>query len=120
MPAVQAKAGIRLVAAVGAHDMRHTGVGGRELAVLLGGLVLEVVRAAEVVLGAGATDRRVAFAATLFHVSTNHATGQVAVEVELDLALAPPAVVVHLPCHVGADVVALALDTVKDRVYVLV
>src|SRR3546814_4898708 len=45
---------------------------------------------------------------TLFH--------SVAVQVELDLALAPPAVGVDSPGQVGADVVPVALHSVDDRV----
>ena len=45
---------------------------------------------------------------------------RVAVHVELDLALAPPAVVVDAPGQVGADVMAPALDAVEDGVDVLI
>ena len=63
--------------------------------------MLEIPGAAEVVLGAGPADRR-PFA--------------VAIEVELDLALAPPAVVVHAPGQIGADVLALAVDAIEEGV----
>ena len=106
VPAVEAEAGLGGVDAVGSDDLGEAGVGGGELAVAA--LVLaevEVVGAAEVVLGAGAADG-----------------GElaVAVEEEFDLALAPPAAVVDAPGHVGADVLALSPDAVEDGVDILV
>ena len=75
----------------------HAGVWGGELLVLARLLVLEIVRAAEVVLGPCPADSRVFL---------------VTVHVELDLAFPPPAVVVHAPCHVCAHVLSLALHSV--------
>src|SRR5262245_27139891 len=101
VPAVETEALLRLIEAVGTNDQRHPRVGSGELLVLLRLPVLEVVRAAEVVLGAGADDRGGVL---------------VAVHVELDLAFSPPAVVVDAVGHVRADVVSLALDSVDQRV----
>jgi hypothetical protein len=97
VPAVQPEALLRAVRAVRAQDLGHAGVGRGELAVLA--IDVEVVGAAEVVLGAGAADGRELV---------------VVVDVELDLALAPPARVVDPPSAVGADVLAATLDAVKD------
>ena len=108
VPAVEAEPSADLVEAVGADDLGQARVGRRELVVLARAvrrLGVEVVGAAEVVLGARAADGREL---------------RVAVHEELDLALAPPAVVVDAPGHVGADVVAPALDAVEDGVDVLV
>ena len=81
MPAVHTEALVGVVDAVGPDDVRHARVGGGVLLVLLGGLVLEVVGAAEVVLGAGAADGREL---------------PVTVQVELDFAFAPPTVWVQV------------------------
>src|SRR5262249_53106961 len=62
---------------------------------------VEVPGSAEVVLGPGAADRREL---------------RVAVEVELDLALAPPAGPVDAPREVAADVLPGAAHPVQDRV----
>src|SRR5690606_18903880 len=62
---------------------------------------IEIVGAAEIVLGARTADGGKVL---------------VAIHEELDLALAPPAGIVDAPSHVGADIVAAALDTVDDRV----
>src|SRR6266436_9557423 len=56
VPAVEAEALLRLVEPVRPQDQGQARVGSGELLVLLGLLVLEVVRAAEIVLGTGAAD----------------------------------------------------------------
>src|SRR3954468_22947361 len=104
VPPVQAEALLGAVEAVGADDLGEAEEGGGEDAVLAGG-ELEVPGAAEVVLGAGAADGRPV---------------GVSVQVELDLALAPPAVVVDAPGEVGADVVALALHAAEQGMDLLV
>ena len=101
MPAVQPESGHRTVQPVGTDYLVHAGIGGGELLVLARLLVLEIVRAAEVVLNPGPADSRI------FPVT---------VHVELDFPLTPPAVVVYTPCQVGTHVLSLALHTVNQRV----
>src|SRR5690606_38810723 len=102
VPAVHAEPLLAAVAAVGAQDLVQAQVGGAVGGVALAGDV-EVPRPAEVVLGAGAADRRELL---------------VAVEVELHLALAPPAARVRGPREVGADVVAPPGDALDEHVRV--
>ena len=80
--------------AVGCRELRVAALSVRALGV-------EVVRATEVIFCAGAADCREIF---------------VAVDVEFNFALAPPAVVVHTPGYVCADVVAPAFDAVEDGI----
>src|SRR5918995_541590 len=82
VPPVQPEPLLRVVDAIGAHHEWQARVGRAELLVHLRLLVLEVVRPAEVIFGAGAADRRIR---------------GVAVHEELDFALAPPAFAVHAP-----------------------
>ena len=97
VPAVEAEPLLRSVRAVGTQHLGHAGVRRRELRVLPADV--EVVRAAEVVLGAGAADRRELV---------------VAVDEELQLAFAPPAGVVHAPRAIRADVLAASAHAVED------
>src|SRR6187397_726422 len=85
VPAVEAEALLRLVQAIGPRHERQPRVRRAEFLVALRVLVLEVVRPAEVVLGARAADRREL---------------DVAIHEELDFALPPPTVVVHAPAQV--------------------
>src|SRR5208282_5673417 len=88
MPAVHSKSLLRRVQPVGPNHLRQSRVGRRELAIAAVFLAhVEVVRAAEVILGAGAADRRKL---------------GVAVDEELYLALAPPSAVMNSPRHVSA------------------
>ena len=66
---------------------------------------IETPGSAEIVLGAGAADGR---------------EFRVAVKEHLDLALAPPAVVVLLPGHITADEVAAPFNAIENRVVVAV
>ena len=104
VPAVHAEPLLGHVQPVGPDHLRQAEVRRGVRGVALTGHV-EVPRAAEVVLGAGAADG-----------------GElvVGVQVELDLALAPPAVGVHAPRQVRPDVLAGALDAVEQRVRHLV
>ena len=104
MPAVHPEPLLADVQPVGADDLRHPEIRRRELCVARARDV-EVPCAAEVVLGAGARDRRIF---------------RVVVEVELDLALAPPSVGVHAPGDVGADVVPLPFNALEQDVRCLV
>ena len=104
MPAVEAEALLRLVEAVRPQDQGQARVGSGELLVLLGLLVLEVVRAAEIVLGTGAADG---------------GELRVPVQEELDLAFSPPALVVDAPGQVRSHVVALAAHSFQDGVVLL-
>ena len=105
MPAVEPKARLRAVDAVGADHLRQAGIGRGKGLVLVRGLILEVVGAAEVVLRARAADGGIL---------------AVAVEEELDLALAPPSGVVHAPAHVGAHIAAPARHALEQRVVLLI
>src|SRR5579883_502205 len=95
VPAVQAKALLGAIDTVGPDHLAEARIGSREfgVGVRLVGLAdadVEVVGAAEIILGAGAADGRELL---------------VVVDEELDLAFAPPAGVVAAPGHVGADIV---------------
>ena len=103
MPAVESESLADIVQTVAAHDLRQTGVRGREFRILA--VDVKVVRTAEVVFRTGAADGR---------------EFGVAVHEELDFTFAPPAVVVYTPEQVRADVLTLALDAVDDGVVRLV
>src|SRR5208282_3186363 len=106
MPAVHSKSLLRRVQPVGPNHLRQSRVGRRELAIAAVFLShVEVVRAAEIILGAGSADRRKL---------------RVAVDEKLYLALAPPSAVVNSPRHVGANVLPAARDPIDDRVNLLV
>ena len=100
VPAVQTEALLALVETIGADHLRHAEVRRRVFGVAAAGDV-EVPGAAKVVLRAGAADRREIV---------------VAVEVDLELALAPPAGGIDSPGEVGADVVTLTCDAVDENV----
>src|SRR4051812_2305439 len=100
MPAVETKALLALVEAVGRYHLRQAQER-RGVATVLAPGVLEVPGPAEIVFRPGAADRRPV---------------GIAVQVELDLALAPPAVVVDAPGDVRANVVALSCHPVQQRV----
>src|SRR5271166_4302518 len=99
MPAVHAEPLLAAVKPIRADDLVQAEKRCRVGGVSLPGHI-EVPGAAEVVLGAGAADRRELL---------------VAVDVELDLALAPPAGVVGAPGEIGANVLPHALDAIEDR-----
>src|SRR5256885_3437939 len=100
MPAVHAEPLLAAVAPVRAQNLMQAKERRGVRGVSRAGDV-EVPGAAEVVLGAGAADRRELL---------------VTVQVELDLALAPPARPVHAPGDIRADVLPGAGDPVHDRV----
>lgn len=89
MPAVKAESFLRTVCAVGTNDLTEACVGGAEFGE--SSFTVEVVGPAKVVFGSGSADR-----------------GELVVSVheELDLAFAPPAVVVEPPCHVDTYILA--------------
>lgn len=101
MPAVQPESGHCTVQPVGTDYLVHAGIRGGELLVLVRLLVLEIIRAAEVVFSPGSTDSRIFL---------------VTVHVELDFPFTPPAVVVYTPRQVGTHILSLALHTVNQRV----
>src|SRR5271166_936639 len=101
MPPVHAEPLLAAVQPVRADDLVKPEKRRRVDGVSLPGHV-EVPGATEVVLGAGAADRGELL---------------IAVEVELDLALAPPAGAIHAPGEVGADVLPGALHGVEDWVH---
>lgn len=101
VPAVHAEALVGVIQPVRRADIGEAGVRRRKGLVAVRILILKVVGAAEIILRPRAADGRV-FA--------------VAVHIKLDLALAPPAVVVDAPGQIGADVLPLALHVVEDRI----
>ena len=100
VPAVHPEPLLAGVQAVGLDHLVQSEVGRAVRGVALAGHV-EVPGPAEVVLGAGAADGRELL---------------VVVEVELHLALAPPAAAVDPPRQVAADVVAATRHTVEQHV----
>jgi len=68
-------------------------------------IFIKTPRPTEVILGAGAANRRPLL---------------VAVEIHLDLPLAPPAGTVLLPAHEGADKVSMAAHAIEDGIDILV
>jgi hypothetical protein len=99
MPAVETEALLALVEAVGANHLGHAEVR-RAVFGIATARDIEVPRAAKVVLGPGAADRREIL---------------VAIEVDLEFALAPPAGAVDAPREVGADVVAMTCDAIEEN-----
>jgi len=104
VPAIHAEPLLRLVDPVGPDHLVQPRVRRSELLVLLGLLVLEIVRAAEIILGARAADRGELL---------------VAVHKELDLPFAPPTVGIHAPSQVRAHVLAFPPNAFQDRVILL-
>src|SRR5216683_1183278 len=106
MPSVHPESLLRRVEPVGPNHLRESGVGRRELPIPAVFLAhVEVVRAAEIILGAGAANCREL---------------SVAVNKKLYLALAPPSVVMHAPRDVRAHVMSTSGDPVEDRIDVLI
>ena len=77
---------------VGTNDLWHAGEGRSKLAVLVLRL-FKAPSAAEIIFGAGATDRRV------FTIT---------VDEKFNLAFAPPEVIVDTPGHIDTDKMSLA------------
>ena len=100
MPAVHAEALLALVEAVRLDHLWQAQIG-RGIGAVFAIEIAKAPGAAEIVLGARAADR-----------------GEVAVaiHIEFDFALAPPAAIVAAPSHVGPDIVAHALDAIDDRI----
>ena len=98
MPAVETEALLALIEAVGPDHLGHAEVRRVVFGIAAAGEV-EVPGAAEVILGAGAADRGVIV---------------VAVEIDLQFALAPPAKAVDTPRKVGADIVTMTGNAVQD------
>ena len=102
MPSVERETLLGIIKSVGSVG-NHAGV--RCAKGFIAVFVIEVVRAAEVVLCACAADSR---------------EFSVAVHEELYLALTPPAVVVDAPSHVCAYIMTLAFNTVENCVNFLI
>ena len=88
--------------AIGADDLRHAGPGCREFKIFARYRVFKSVRAAKIILCAGAANRRKFF---------------VPVHEEFNLAFSPPAVIVYSPGKISADILSLPFDTIKNRIY---
>src|SRR5712692_3203892 len=100
MPSVHPESLLRRVEPVGPNYLRKPRIRGRELAVAAVFLAdVEVIRAAEIILGAGAA---------------NGGKLAVAVDKKLYLALAPPSAVMHAPRDIGAHVLPAPSDAVED------
>src|SRR5260370_42314521 len=106
MPSVHPESLLRRVEPVGPNDLRESRVGRRELPIPAAFLAhVEVVRAAEIILCAGAANSRKL---------------GVAVDKKLYLALAPPPVVMHAPGDISANVLSAPGDPVEDCIDFLV
>ncbi len=105
VPAIHAEALLGPVDTIGLDDLVEPRIGCGERLVLSQGPILEVVRTAEVVFGAGAADRGIV---------------GVAVQEELDLTFTPPPRVVDAPSQIGANKVTLTLNAFEDGVDALV
>src|SRR2546423_1876744 len=104
MPAVHTKTLLAPVETVGLQNLVQPKERRCERTIALTGHI-EVPGSSEIVLGTRATNRRVFI---------------VAVEIELDLPLAPPAGVIDAPGYVCSDIMATPLDTVKDSMHLAV
>ena len=96
---------LRLIGPVRPDDLRQPGIGGGEFDVgsrerRVDRARVEIIGAAKVILCAGAADRR----------------PLVAVEKELDLALAPPAGIVDAPGHISSDVMPAPANAVEHDI----
>ena len=99
MPAEHIKIPLGAVSLVGVTDLLHSGVGSRKFDVIA--VDFEVIGAAEVILGSGSADG-----------------GElgVVVDIEFNLAFAPPTVALDTPVHVGSHIMAVTLDVIQDGV----
>ena len=105
MPAVHAEAELAAVEMVRSQHLQ-SGIGrGKGRVPVMGGGILEIVGAAEVILRARAADSGII---------------GVAIYVELDLPFSPPVGIVHAPGQISAHILSLALDSVQDGVDLLV
>src|SRR5690348_5150088 len=114
VPAIHPEALLRAINSVGADHLRQSRVRRGEFNIrrftaqaegLVDAAGIEVVSAAEIILGAGAADG---------------GKFRVAIDEEFYLAFAPPAAVVDTPSHVGADELPATFHFVEDRVDLLV
>src|ERR1035438_434602 len=101
MPSIQAKSLLRFVEAVRLNHLNQAAVRRSELLILLFLLILEVIRSAEIIFRPGSVNRR---------------EGLVAVHIELDFSLAPPAVVVNTVGEIGSDILPFPFDIVEGGV----
>ena len=105
MPAIQAEACLRSIYAIRTDHLAQTGIGRRKGLILMGLRIFKIIRAAEIILRARAADGGIF---------------PVAVHVELDLSLTPPAGVVHTPGHVGADILPSPANAIQNRIILLI
>lgn len=101
VPAVESELLVGFIDLVRRQYLREAGVGRGEGLIFVEVVVFEIVRAAEIVFGAGAANGRELI---------------IAVQVEFDFAFTPPARVMDVHGEVGADVLAFAFDVVEDGV----
>ena len=99
MPTVEIEISLRAIQTVGRAYLMHTRI--RRAKLLIFSVHVEIVSAAKIILGARTANRGVI---------------AIAVDIELNLALSPPAVAFNAPIQIGADVMSLALDIVKNNV----
>lgn len=102
VPAVHGKTLVGAVQPVRADDLRDAAVGCTEL--LIFSTDVEIPGAAEIVFRTGAADG---------------GKFPIAVHKELDLTLAPPAVIVDTPEKIGANILAVALHVVQNGISTL-
>ena len=105
MPAIQAEACLRNIYAIRTDHLAQTGIGRRKGLIPMGLRIFKIIRAAEIILRARAADGGIF---------------PVAIHVELDLSLAPPAGVVHAPGHVGADILPSPANSIQNRIILLI
>src|SRR5665213_3878769 len=107
MPAIQTEPRLRIRMSVWPDDLRQPGVRRGKFRVMrlpVRPLGVEIIRAAEIILRAGAADGRKL---------------RITVQIEFDFTFAPPAGVMHAPSEIGADILALAFHAVEDGVKAL-
>src|ERR1039457_6711009 len=105
VPSIQAKSLLRFVETIRLDHLNQAAVRRSELLILLFFLILEVIRSAEIIFRPGSVNRR---------------EGLVAVHVELDFSLAPPAVVVNTVGEIGSHVLPLPFYIVEDGVDIFI
>ena len=103
VPAVHSEAAVCMIDLIGMRNLRKSRIGRAVFNVFA--INVKIPRSAEIILRSGAADR-----------------GEigVTVDIDFDLSLSPPAVGFYAPVQIRADVMAVALDVIKDGVDLLV
>ena len=104
MPAVHSKSLLTLIEPVRFDHLRQAQVW-RGIGFVLTVRIAETPGATKVILGACAAYGR--------EVS-------ITIHIELDFALAPSAAIIAAPCHIGADIMAHAVDAIEDGIHLFI